>query len=212
VYSGEHTPVSCLEHVWRQQACQAYTHAEAHGPFGTIRYNRLSNPIERKRESNLLGPNKVNCQVQFSFVAVTEYTFDCIFGEVFDSRSKSDSLYFISTLMVSIRNVVRSTASRLNAVSDSSSMLLRSVSVKAVDPNLCVGSSHSVSKRQAPLQASGDITQPPKHFVKTTICRNNDHEMFNLKTVKAKAPIKSEICFAHTVGDSGYDKDKLYSS
>jgi hypothetical protein len=40
--------------------------------------------------------------------------------------------------------------------------------VHACDPTFCVGSFHSVSKRQAPLRASGGITQPCKDFVETT--------------------------------------------
>ena len=71
--------------------------------------------------------------------------------------TKSDSLYFISTFLVYIGNVARSTTSRLNAESSSPSKQFRSV--KEVHPTMCEGRVHSVSKCQAPFRASGGILQ-----------------------------------------------------
>jgi hypothetical protein len=101
-----------------------------------------------------IGTNKVNYQIQFSFVALTEYTAlypvtESWFGGLFNETSKSDSLYFILTFMVCIRvgNAVRFTwftTSRLNAVSNPSITLLRSVPVKEMDPPMWVGKDSKV--------------------------------------------------------------------
>jgi hypothetical protein len=99
---------------------------------------------------------------------------------------------------------VRSTTSRLNAVSNSSITLLRSLSATGVDQTMCVGSFHSVSKRQAPLRASCGITRPCQDFVDKIVrfCRNDDmnHEMLKVEdSRRAEEPLRSQIRIAHTV-------------
>ncbi len=68
------TPVSCLDRVWRRQACHTLAHADTQGPFGNIGDNRRYEPIDRQRDSNSLRTKDANYQTQFSFVILTEYT------------------------------------------------------------------------------------------------------------------------------------------
>jgi hypothetical protein len=73
-FGSEHTLVSCLDRVWRRQACHTLAHADTQGPFGTIGDNRRSEPIDRQRDSHSLRTNEPNYQNQFFKLELNEYT------------------------------------------------------------------------------------------------------------------------------------------
>ena len=74
LFGRTHTPCSCLDRVWRRQARQTLAHADMQGLVVTIRDRRRSDPIVRQQDSNLLGTNEANCQIQFYELELTEYT------------------------------------------------------------------------------------------------------------------------------------------
>ncbi len=91
----------------------------------------------------------------------------------------------------------------------SSIILLRSVPVKEVDPTMCVGSFHSVSKPQAPLQASGGIIWLRQDFVEKR------YESWNVeiwRQQKRPLEVRSVLRTQSRHRDSGCDQDRQFSN